>query len=149
MDMPCALAVCRRGEGCVQACRLPVLRDWKVLAACLSTDARDGLERVHLQDLAALLAASVEVEVASHDAADAAADEDVDAPGEGGTGRKRRSRQKAEEGGDVRQEVSLVLMDVMPGLLRNFANDPHVVRLWECGLVGAAGYDVVKLQRRR
>lgn len=110
-----------------------MLRDWKVLAACLSTDARNGLERVHVQDLAALLAASVEVEVASHDAADAAADEDGDGPDDAGTGRKRRRRQKAAESGDVRQEVSLVLMDVMPGLLRNFANDPHVVRLRDCG----------------
>lgn len=107
-----------------------MLRDWKVLAACLSADARDGLERVHLQDLAALLAASVEVEVASHDAADAAADAEGGGGADGaGAGRGRRGRQKAEEGGDVRQEVSLVLMDVMPGLLRSFANDPHVVRV--------------------
>jgi len=119
----------------LRVCRLPVLSDWKVLALCLRADARDGLDRVHLQDLATLLATSVEVMVTSHDAAEADADEDEDEIGEGGEASappKRRSRRrgsKGDDGGtDVRQEVSLVLMDTMPGLLRSFANDPHVVR---------------------
>eukprot|EP00892_Ulva_mutabilis_P001238 jgi/Ulvmu1/11114/UM070_0030.1 len=114
--------------------QLPVLSDWKVLAGCLRADVRDGLEKVHLQDLATLLATSVEVVVASNDppeAEDAGAGDDGGDGGEpsGGRRRSRRRGSKGDAGGtDARQEVSLVLMDTMPGLLRSFANDPHVVK---------------------
>ena len=102
-----------------------MLRDWQTLLRCLDADVCSDLPPAEVQDLASLLACCVQ---AASEAA-AAADGDAGAGGKRGGAKRRKRKADADDEEDCVREASLALVGSLGRLLKEFSNDPHVVRI--------------------